>query len=242
MDATAWPDGWIACHDEGVVESRGDSMKAMFRAVADQRRAGKNMIFVWLDIKNADRYSPTDSSNGDSTILALRQLAREILEPAQVRVLYGFQYPGGVAYDLIRAGLDDNEAINLNGNATVVNHRFETHGHVDIKQRIMSYGWSDLPFEFGNCFEHAYFTCTELRQAEESKRFGQVYGWTLDAGQEEYAKHMLGDANVDGIIYGFRQTHYYDHEDTRSAIRDITRWLENNPARRYLATARDMPW
>ncbi|POR38289.1 Phospholipase D [Tolypocladium paradoxum] len=241
IDATAWPSGWLADHDASLL-SVGDTIEIMFQTIAEERQGGKNAIFVWLDIKNPDWCDPSDSKLRHCSITALREQARQVLEPANVRVLYGFPYAGGKAYDLIRDDLNANEAINLNGEALKVKNWFDSSGPSDPRKRVMSYGYDDLPFEFGNCFEPTYYTCTELRQATQSKVFGQVFGWTLTTDQEQYANKLLGDAGVDGIIYGFRWTNYYDHPGTRAAFRDIKNWENKHPKLRYLAMANNTPW
>ncbi|POR33147.1 Uncharacterized protein TPAR_06659 [Tolypocladium paradoxum] len=243
IDVTPWPSGWWADHD-GSATSAGDTVEKMFQAIAEQRRAGENVIFVWLDIKSPNWCDPRQPKTRHCSVIALQEQARRILEPADVRVLYGF-YGGaasGVGYDFICDDLDENEAINLNGEALQLEERFESSGISDLKQRVMSYGDNDLSLDFGNCYEAGYYTCTELRQASRSKMFGQVYGWTLAAGQKKYSDLLLGDAHVDGIIYGFRGTIFHDHKDTRAAFQDIKNWVDEHPKRRYLATAKDSPW
>lgn len=87
-----------------------------------------------------------------------------------------------------------------------------------------------------------FYTCTELRQAVESKKFGQVYGWALIKDQEQYNDLLLGDADVDGIIYGFGGAVFSDHENTRTAFQDMENWVNEHPEQRYFATAKNYPW
>lgn len=241
IDARPWPSGWLADHD-GSPTSAGDTIEIMFETIAEERRKGHNMIFVWLDIKTPDLCDPSDSMRRHCSIVGLRELARHILEPAQVQVLYGFSWAYYTAYDVILNDINANEAITLNGRALYINNLFESRGPSDVGKRVMSYGYNELQIEFGDCYEPDYYTCTELRQATQAKVFGLVFGWTLSADQKQYADLMLDDADVDGIIYGFKWTYYYDDPRTRSPVQDIKSWINKHPERRYLATVKDKPW
>lgn len=242
IDAMASPSaGWMADHD-GSPTSAGDTMKTMFTAIARERLQGGNIIFVWLDIKNPDQCDPDNLLTRDCSIVGLRALARQILEPAGIQVLYGFSWAYYKGYSLIANDLNSNEAINLDGDGPRLTRLFDSLGPSGISKRVMSYGDNSLWWGFGDCTETSWYTCTELRQATQSKKFGAVYGWTLSVGQNEYAKAMLDDADVDGIIYGFKVTEYYDHPDIREPIENIKSWLEKHPDRRYMATRKDKPW
>lgn len=241
IDATAFASGWLADHDASP-SSAGDTMESMFHAIVHERHGGSNITFVWLDIKNADWCDPADPNVRHCSIAALRDLARRILEPANVRVLYGFRHAGGTTYNLIRDGLDANEAISLNGEAKTVKDLFDANGPSDPRKRVMSYGYNDLPFDFGNCYEPKHYTCTELRRASQSRVFGQVYGRTLLSNQRRFASRLLGDADVDGIVYGLAWTNYTDDPGTRAAFQAVMNWLREHPQQRYLATVRDAPW
>lgn len=242
IDMTAWKPGWWADHD-GTPTSAGDKAEDIFRTIADIRRAGNTVIFVWLDLKNPDWCDPDDAKWQRCSITALRDLARRILEPAGIQVLYGFygSQVGGKAFDRIQRGLNSNEALNINGVAREVAKGFSKTS-LTKERAVMSYGYFQLPVEFGNCREPNYFTCTELRIGVESYLFGKVFGWTLATGQEYYADKLIGTAGVDGLIYGLRTQEYKDEKDTRNAIASIFAWLNNHSDQRYLARQSDKPW
>jgi sphingomyelin phosphodiesterase D len=233
--------GWMADHD-GSATSAGDTMKELFTAIARERVLGENIIFVWLDIKTPDQCDPDDVSTSHCSIIGLRALARQILEPAGVQVLYGFTWAYYKGYSLIANDLNLNEAVNLDGDGPRINRLYDSLGPSKISKRVMSYGDNELWWGFGDCTESSWYTCTELRQAALSKKFGAVYGWTLSVNQNNYAELMLDNADVDGIIYGFKTTPYYDHPDIREPIEYIKSWLEEHPERRYMATRNDKPW
>ncbi|PHH89732.1 hypothetical protein CDD83_5404 [Cordyceps sp. RAO-2017] len=238
MDVQAWRDQWYADHD-GTLTSKGDSAESMFREIASQRKAGKNVGFVWLDIKNPDYCA---ASNPKCGIETLRRLARDILQPAGVRVLYGFYKSTGKAYPLIRDSLNENEALNLDGNSDPVRQAFETGGPKNLAQRVMSKGLFQIALNFGDCPDQdSGKICPQLRKAVESRAFGKVFGWTITKWNKKHAEELM-DVGVDGLIYGFMATHYYDDSDVRKALSFLTNWVRNHPDKRYLATQDDAPW
>lgn len=240
LDVSATTQEWYADHDDTPF-TRGDTVRTIFEAVAEQRKAGQTITFVWLDIKTPDRCDPSRPQTRNCSIAGLQDLARQILEPAGVRVQYGFYDAKSRAYDWLLQRQNSNEAINLNGKANEVLEAYTAAG-IPKNKRVISYGSWVLSFLFGNCNEESYYTCTELRQAVESRSFGKVWGWTTLAGHGWYAEKMLDDAGVDGLIYGFQLTSYYDHANTRASAQDILTWVTKHPEKRYLATNEDAPW
>lgn len=240
LDVSATTQDWYADHDDTRF-TRGDTVRTIFEAVAEQRQAGKTINFVWLDIKTPDRCDPSIPHTRHCSIAGLQDLARQILEPCGVRVQYGFYDTKSRAYDWILERQSNNEAINLNGKANDVLQAYTTAG-IPKSKRVISYGSWVLPFLFGKCYEDGFYTCTELRQAVESRSFGKVWGWTTTVGHGWYAEKMLNEAGVDGLIYGFQLTSYYNHENTRTSAQDILTWIAEHPDKRYLATNEDIPW
>lgn len=53
---------------------------------------------------------------------------------------------------------------------------------------------------------------------------------------------LLGKAHVDGIIAGFKATHFYKHPQSTEAIESITAWVNNHPRTHRMATNEDDPW
>ena len=247
IDMTAWKDGWWADHDATrFPPSWGDTARKMFETIAEERKAGKTITFVWLDIKNPDHCNPQDPQKRICSIDALRDLARELLQPHGVRVLYGFRDTDSKAWNSILKGLNMNEAMNLNGKANEVMQGFDSHGPSQLSQRIMSYGYFNLAFQFGDC-KGSKDTCTELRQGVESGKFGKVFGWTYSPpyggkSGRVYVEALLGIAGIDGLIYGLEITHYVDDPRARIAAQDIISWVTSHPELRYLAAQHNNPW
>lgn len=238
IDMTAWSKGWWADHD-GLAASAGDTAEAMFVRIRQRHDAGETILFVWLDIKNPDYCDPQSARWRHCSIDALRDLARKHLTPVGIRVLYGFYSAKGKAYFRVRDNLIAEEAINLNGRVEDVGPAFEK-GPEPRSKRVMSYGYYNLPAGFGNCYENRYKTCTELRMGAQSHKYGKVFGWTSATGQRYYVDKLIGEAEIDGLIYGFKATYYYDHQDTRSAAADIKASVLSHG--RYLAGKGDFPW
>jgi hypothetical protein len=230
IDMTAWSSGWWADHD-GLPTSAGDTAEKMFQTIAEERKAGKNIIFVWLDLKNPD-YEP--DPNKETSIEGLRRLARDILQRVGVKVLYGFYKStiGKRAYHSIRKGLNANEALNVDGEVAMVEKELR-----DLRrgQRVYSNGFFDLAMKFEG-------PLANLKAASKTGAFGKVFGWTL-ANHKDKTKvaRLVNGAQVDGLIYGFKHTHYYDHADTKGALNDIMRTIQAG-SRYRLANINDDPW
>lgn len=230
IDMTAWPTGWFADHD-GTIFSRGHSAETMFQTIAEERKAGKNIIFVWLDLKNPE-YEPDASKR--TSVEGLRRLAREILQPVGVKVLYGFYGPsiGKREFDSIRGGLNANEALNGDGVVAMVEKELQ---RLPRGQRVYSSGFFDLVLKFDG-------PLANLTAASKSGSFGKVFGWTLgNHNDKTRVDRLVNDAHVDGLIYGFKQTEYKDHTDTKAAFDDIIRTIQAGDRYR-LATINDDPW
>lgn len=230
IDMTAWPGGWWADHD-GLPTSAGDTAEKMFQNIAEERKAGKNIIFVWLDLKNPD-YEP--NAGRRTSVEGLRRLAREILQPVGVKVVYGFYKStiGKRAYESIRGGLNANEGLNVDGVVTMVEKELQS---LPRGQRVYSNGFFDLVLKFDG-------PLANLTAASKSGSFGKVFGWTL-ANHNDKTKvaRLVNNAHVDGLMYGFKHTEYYDDPETRAAFADIIRTIQAGDRYR-LANINDDPW
>ncbi|KAB8209776.1 hypothetical protein BDV34DRAFT_221278 [Aspergillus parasiticus] len=221
----------------------GDKAEDMFRAIQDQRRNSKTINFVWLHLKKPDEYKA-----GQNAIEGLRDLARKYLQLWGVRVLYGFyrSHVDGRAFGVIRDNHNYLEAVSINDKAANVHKSFQQYGaKIQNTKRVADCGYFNLGFQFGNCSEQDYYTCTELRHAgrmRDEGNFGKVFGWTLAVDQADFANALLGTARVDGLIYGFKVTSYRDHEDTRAAFKDIQTWVQKHSVTHYLAGQDVSPW
>ncbi|MGW8375547.1 phospholipase [Streptomyces sp. ODS28] len=256
IDATAWKKGWWADHD-GTPTSSGDTMGAMFDRIAEQRRAGKNINFVWLDLKNPDHCKSGDAKEHVCSLNALRDLAREKLEPAGVRVLYGFYggTQGGEGWkDLTKGGLTKREGVDISGDAADVKKGFEQYGAaIPHNQRVMDSGLFNL-----NLPTVLKKKTEQLRLGAEMREKGEVkstFGWTTAARDGDAVQQLLSEdgGNADGLIYGHRASCYpdgvsgvkgcgKDESSAQQAIGHIGDFVRAHEDTRRMATTADVPF
>ncbi|KIL84554.1 hypothetical protein FAVG1_12079 [Fusarium avenaceum] len=152
------------------------------------------------------------------SIAALRDMARQVLEPQGVRVLYGFyENEHGNAYRLLRSGLTGNEALNVDGRAAPLQQFSNENRPSSIQKRVVLYGWMRLGERFGDC--------TELGDAH------LIY-------QVQFFQKMMG-AGIDGIIYGLDK-YPYGGSATQTLVQ-IRSSLAQNGGYKY-ADINDNPW
>ncbi|RJE18155.1 phospholipase d [Aspergillus sclerotialis] len=242
VDLTAWFYRWWADHD-GKLWSAGSSAEELFEHIAAQRRTGQNIAFVWLDIKNPD-YCREGTG---CSIEGLRDLVRETLEPVGVRALYGFfETEDSRGYGVIRDSMNENEAVCLSGTADRVMELYKSTGtSIPAKQMIMDYGGGELEKGFGQCPGDSGDTCTELWKGSKNRddgKLGKIFGWTSREDDTEFVDKMLGEASVDGIIYGFPNDEYKDDSGPRAAGQDIIEFVRSHSDTHRMATRNDPPW
>ena len=232
IDLTAWrKSGWWADHD-GLPTSAGDTAEDIFRHIARRRAEGKTITFVWLDIKNPDY---CDIKDPVCSVRKLQDLSRNTFEAEGVHALYGFyKTVGGPAWERISADLNEYEAVAVSGTAESVLNDYENraHGQIPVEKQAADYGYFNLNQSFGACTLDWNRTCDQLRIASEARdnnRLGKTFAWTAAAGQGGNVSDLLGKAHVDGIIAGFKATHFYKHPQSTEAIESITAWVNNHP-------------
>lgn len=236
IDFQPWPSGWWADHD-GTQNSAGGTARDVLQAVADQRRAGKPVTFVWFDIKSADWCDADDPKWVHCSVIGLRNLAREILQPVGVRALYGFYgttYKYNT-YSRIANNLNSNEAVNLDGNLAWAQQGFDSSGPGANNRRV--YSWGDPTIRNG--FESRV---SDLKQAASSGKFAKIFSWTSASGDSAYVKRLVNEIKVDGIIYGYSGANYDNSASVKTALNDVTSAVQAASGQYYLATAANNPW
>ncbi|KAL4949684.1 hypothetical protein BDW69DRAFT_197887 [Aspergillus filifer] len=215
VDLTAWNTPWVpqlwADHD-ATGESAGSKARELFEFIAEERKDGASITFVWLDIK-APGHCP------------FADIVRETLEPAGVvRALYGFYgNEDSRALRVMRITLNSNEAIVLSGDPSDVLDSYSANfSSLAVKQRVMDYGWPKLYHNFGDCHEvTGNQTCAELRDgahARDEGKLGKIFGWTSTSGDIQRVRSLLGVQHIDGMIYGSQEMDYEkDDEVARNA-------------------------
>ncbi|PHM45151.1 phospholipase D [Xenorhabdus mauleonii] len=228
IDCTAWKQGWWADHD-GLLTSYGDTAEDIFKSIIKHDTI-KQICFIWLDVKNSDYSS---DPNNIAAIEKLRSLARNILEVNGIRVLFELnQYKR--AWNVLTKDLNDKEAMSVRGRYEKVLSVFsKSENKIPREKRVMNYGYFCLRCGFS-------ITTKELQKGVESNKFYKIFSWTYAHGRLDLIKQLVNDVKLDGVIYGFKVTYYYDHEDTRAAFQEVKETFEN--AGRQLATRDDLLW
>lgn len=235
VDLTAWYFDWWADHD-GKLFSAGATARELFQFIAQQRRANNlNISFIWLDIKNPDFCR----EGRPCSIEALRNLARDVLEPVGIRVLYGFfQTADSRGYKVIRDTLNTNEAIVLSGETDSILHLYNTTGiDVPARQRVMDFGNSWL--------SQGVDIYPQLRYGSwkrDQGTLGKVFSWTSAEGDTEMVQYLLREAGIDGFIYGYPMDEYKDASASKTALQDIVDFAEAHRHTHRMATGDDAPW
>jgi sphingomyelin phosphodiesterase D len=254
IDARSYSGGWRAAHDAILGSaSAGDDMRTMFDAIAAVQKTRKSIAFVWLDIKTPDECTP--DAQRHCSIRGLQDLARDILEPAGVRVLYGISAQGP-SIRILAESLNGNEALGLDCEAGDVSSLFGQVQPIDQSKMVYSCGLFDMSLAL------ATSRYRNLLGAIASGKYGKTFGWTVSA-KDDRTIQELGSAGVDGLIYAGTPANAYASDsiigkvlgllwtlgrssdqraNEKSAQRKVADWVRQNPEKSYLAKADDYPW
>ncbi|KAJ8119350.1 hypothetical protein ONZ43_g3681 [Nemania bipapillata] len=253
IDARAYAGGWRADHDGIPFLSSGDSMRKMFEAIAAERRAGKVITFVWLDIKNADECPPIERS---CSVLGLQDLARELLEPVGVRVLYGISKSSSAPIKLLGQSLNSNEALGIDCEAgdDVLSLFRMVEPPLTKNKTVYSCGLFSFDLDIRGERKR------KLLEGIRSQAYGRTLGWTL-LPRDIAIIQELGGAGVDGMIYAGTPANAYgvsstigdilgglfgkggtQRENERRTQKMVAEWVRGNPEKRYIARQEDAPW
>ncbi|PGH18092.1 hypothetical protein AJ79_00720 [Helicocarpus griseus UAMH5409] len=248
IDIAAFKEGWWADHDTKG-KSWGDKLEDLLGEIA--KKYTKQIAFVWLDFKASGGNGVVDTNKCKAkekcSVESLHKIVQKTLGKAGVNTLYGFFQDKSVKGHTMKyfsKNLKAGEAIVLSGEEDKV---LKTFGKsVPAGKRVLDYGYTELSKGFGSlkCNEKDYKTCAGLRNASKARDKGKlkrVFGWTANHSDGQFVNAMLDKAKVDGIIYGFQKTRYYDHKESKQAAKNI---LDNvkRSKNRYMATWKDKPW
>lgn len=171
------------------------------------------------------------------SVTALRDLAREVLQPVGVRALYGF-YGTNYEYNTytrIANDLNSNEAVNLDGELSWAQQGFDNAGPGDTSRRVYSWGNPTISNGFAD-------RVADLTEAASSGKFAKVFSWTTASGDSAYVEQLVDQIKVDGIIYGYSGANYDNSASVRTAFNDVASAVEAASGHNCLATAKDNPW
>lgn len=176
----------------------------------------------------------------DCSLAGLRDLARDILLPKGIGILYGFYKAPGIGYSTVVNSTIQGEAVNLDGDHQKVLDQFKSYGPVQKAKRVMSNGRFNMKIGFGNCAGAGI--CTELRKAAKSKEYQRVFGWTVYKDSDKQIGQAIGTANVDGLIYGYRGSAYADDQAARDIFKSVAGYVKAHPDQVHVATKSEPAW
>ena len=203
------PDRCPPEEEEEEEEGEGRASSEQDTDAADHGREAENR-------NEKDEKKEEQEKEYGCSILSLRSLARDILEPVGVRVLYDCFYGEGRGTRILRDGLNGNEAlaVDLRGaaalrvsatNANTGGAITRTHQST-TRRRIFNTGWFHLPWIPGSRVRALEEAAAGGSGSGSEKQFGRTFAWTVvGPGDSMYAwvrKFGNGGAGVDGLIYG----------------------------------------
>ncbi|PHH81793.1 hypothetical protein CDD82_7835 [Ophiocordyceps australis] len=235
IDVTAWGTTWWADRS-GNSFSWGDSVEEMFKTIAQLVKAGRYIGFVWLQIQNPNYCKASEQRS--CSVGGLRDLVHRHLWRIPVPVLYAFPRNFYSSEDSGALEVTENllpyEAVAFDGHSQPVQLTFGQLGPGDERKRVMTDGYFDWATGFWPWRD-------EISDFVKGQAFQRVFGWTYAGGRPHLLDAMM-DTGIDGIVYGFKHTAYYEHEWVRRAAQEVREWIYRHPYRARVATKGDVPW
>lgn len=248
IDLTAWREGdkgegddpadvnrWWIDHDGDGIEY-GDPADEMLEAIGNEGE-GK-LSFIILDIKTPDYCEVDEEGCG---MEALVNMVRDSVLSKGIGAVYGITKPEDAdtpAFKYIVENLDDDAAVRITGKTGPVLEAYEAHGgDIPKGKRIIDYGNPNLGKgnpSFGKCerVEDSGDVCPNLVHAVEERdngNLGAVFMWTVGSSDADGDKVQVAlDARIDGIVYGYADAAYEDHERMAEARGYAVGWVDNH--------------
>ncbi|MFD9686146.1 hypothetical protein [Kitasatospora sp. NPDC059088] len=239
---------WVSCDPGNPASESVDPVNikrkrtgAVFDALANARRSGKNLAAVWVDIKS--------STDGDqpAQISTLRGLVRDKLLAAGIRVMYEVPYSSSsdAAWNALKQNLDPLESTAVTGTYAQVRDTFSREGGgIPARHRFATDGSAVFATLTGTCMKTNGDKVTGLRDSVANREAGNIAGvfaWTMGSSPDgaDCAARMLGEIGVNGVIAGSRLSDYRKETDTDVAVNNITDWVKRHPAQARMATVHD---
>ena len=246
IDFTAWRKGsgapnWWADHD-GTPTSWEAKAEDILAHIAKRHGEGRNILWVWFDIKNPNKCDARDPKEYRCSIQYLQDLARQYLRPRGIRVLYGLATDSDVkkgAYaSLIERGLDPVEAMGIEGDYEEVDRLFNRYGSTTpIRQRVMTRGLFNWDLTISKILR-------QVKLASQSGKFGRSIAWTMvnmDSNRDNIRK-LITDSKGDGLIYGGILS-YQDGPLSKAPLAHIKKVVEELPEVHMAQVSNgDWPW
>ncbi|WP_037599565.1 hypothetical protein [Streptacidiphilus rugosus] len=238
---------WVAC-DPGnpssdPVNAGNIGLKltgAIFDAMANARRSGKNLAVAWVDIK--------DSNDGDqpAQISALRGMVRDKLLAAGIRVMYEVPYSAdnSAAWNALKQNLSPLESVAVTGTYSQVSGTYSAQGGgIPAEHRFATDGSAVFATLYGTCMANDD-KVTGLKESVANRDAGNlrgVFAWTMGSSPDgaDCAARMLGEVGVNGLIAGSRLSDYIKESDTDLAVKNVTDWVHQHPDQTRMANTHD---
>ncbi|WP_189959552.1 hypothetical protein [Streptomyces alanosinicus] len=249
IDMTAENGGpWWAQHDAGAL-GRGDKAADLFTYIGQQRSAGKNVSFVWLDMKTPNGCGTHIPSYNQCKVQALAEDARKLLEDKGIYVMYGFPQLSGVQPNksglrYMAQHLTDKEAISVSAGSGIKPYGefdnafnvLKTVEQIPPDQRVIDSGF----FNPGLAKKQQILDGLKKGAGYRAENnLARVFGWT--AVYSSQVSEML-DTGADGVIYGNASRQYTGDKSNEELMKKFHDRIASSGGSLRLATTADAPF